>query len=75
MLWGLLNLGTNVAMLRVPVTYRDHIKLHDPWRLHVADSRVIVEAPPIRAGFPPAIRSDELVSHVIRGWSPLHTPC
>jgi hypothetical protein len=68
-LWGLLNLGTTVAVLRVPVTYRYHIKLHDPWMLRVTGDRVIVEAPPIRASLPPAIHTDELVSHVMRGWA------
>ena len=27
LLWGWIDLGTNVALLRVPVTYRYHIKL------------------------------------------------
>ena len=42
-LWGLLNLGTSLAVLRVPVTYRYHLKLQDPWRLRVVGERIIVE--------------------------------
>jgi hypothetical protein len=68
-LWGLLDLGTSLAVLRVPVTYRYHLKLHDPWRLRVVGERITVEAPPIRASLPPAIHTDEMAQHAIRGWA------
>ena len=68
-LWGLLNLGTSVALLRVPVSYRYHIRLHDPWRLRVVGHRVMVHAPRLQTSLPPALHTDELVRHVLRGWA------
>ena len=44
-LWGFIDLGTNVARLRVPVTYRYHLRLADPWRLEVQGNSLIVHAP------------------------------
>ena len=38
LLWGWLDLGTNVASLRVPVTYRYHLRLSDSWKLDVQGS-------------------------------------
>ncbi|MFM2294337.1 MAG: hypothetical protein RLZZ350_750 [Verrucomicrobiota bacterium] len=32
-LWGFLDMGTNVAQVRVPVTYRYHVQLRDAWQL------------------------------------------
>ena len=67
-LWGLLDLGTNTAQLRLPVTYRYHLRLADPWRLEVQDSHLIVHAPLLRASLPPAIHTDEMEAHAERGW-------
>lgn len=69
LLWGLVDLGTNVAVLRVPVTYRYHIRLYDRWKLRVDGNRLTVEAPLIRASMPPAIHTDEMISHAVRGWA------
>ena len=67
-LWGLLDLGTNTAQLRLPVTYRYHLRLADPWRLEVQGSHLIVHAPLLRASLPPAIHTDEREAHAERGW-------
>lgn len=62
------SLGTNVAQLRLPVTYRYHLRLADPWRLEVQGSHLIVHAPLLRASLPPAIHTDEMEAHAERGW-------
>jgi len=67
-LWGWLSLGTNVARLRAPITYRYHLRLADPWRLEVQDKHLIVHAPVLRASLPPAIHTDELEVQTERGW-------
>ena len=35
-LWGLLSLGSTVSQIHVPVTYRYHVELADPWRVEVS---------------------------------------
>ena len=53
--WDLIPLGTTTAEIRVPVTYRYHIRLDEPWRLEVSGQNCIVHAPRIRPTLPPAI--------------------
>jgi hypothetical protein len=62
------SLGTNVARLRLPVTYRYHLRLADPWRLEVQGQHLIVHAPPLRPSLPPAVHTDDLEAQVERGW-------
>ena len=68
LLWGWLDLGTNVASLRVPVTYRYHLRFSDPWKLDVRGGTVLVRPPPLRASLPPAFHSDGLEVRTQRGW-------
>ena len=68
LLWGWLDLGTNVASLRVPVTYRYHLRLHEAWKLDVRGGTVLVRPPPLRASLPPAFHSDGLEVRTQRGW-------
>ncbi len=67
-LWGLLDLGTNVAQVSVPVTYRYHLQLRDVWRLEPRGQMVRVVAPTFQAALPPAIHTDELQRLSVRGW-------
>jgi hypothetical protein len=67
-LFDLVDLGTNVTSLRVPATYRYHLRLDDPWRLETRDRTCVVEAPALRATLPPAIHTDRLESRAERGW-------
>ncbi len=67
-LWGWVDLGTNVAQVRVPVTYRYHIRLREPWELRVSGQTVQVHAPIIRASLPPAIHTDQIERLSVRGW-------
>lgn len=62
------SLGTNTARLRLPVTYRYHLRLADPWRLEVQGQHLIVHAPPLRPSLPPAVHTDGLQAHTERGW-------
>ncbi len=61
-------LGATVSEIRVPVTYRYHLRLDDPWRLEVNEQNCIVHAPPIRATLPPAIDTAGLERRSSRGW-------
>ena len=67
-LWGLVNLGTNVAQVSVPVSYRFHIHMRDAWKLDTQDNRVIVHAPMLRPALPPAIYTHEMQRLEQRGW-------
>jgi len=68
-LWGRVNLGTSHAEIRVPVTYRYHILLTDPWQLHVDGNVLTVDVPPLRASQPPAIHTDRMQKDSGRGWA------
>lgn len=67
-LFDLIDLGTNAAEIRAPVTYRYHLRLDDPWRLDVRDQACLVHAPRLRATQPPAIHTDRLEQRSSRGW-------
>lgn len=66
--WDYLNLGTTVAEVRVPVTYRYHVQLEDTWKLDVKDSVCVVTAPRIRPTQPPAIHTHRIEKFSSRGW-------
>lgn len=68
LLWGLVDLGANVVQVRVPVTYRYHIRLREPWELKVRGETVLVHAPVLRASLPPAIHTDQVERLSKRGW-------
>lgn len=63
-----LDLGTNLASIRVPVTYRYHIRLYDSWRLEIEAGTLRVTSPKIEASLPPGIHTDQLEQHSVRGW-------
>lgn len=66
--WGLLDLGTNVVQIRVPVTYRYHVQLYETWNLELRGNTLLVLAPKLRASQPPAIHTDEMEERTSRGW-------
>lgn len=66
--YDLLPLGTNVTEIRVPVTYRYHLRLDDAWRLEVRERVCLVRAPSVRPTLPPAIHTDRLERRSERGW-------
>jgi hypothetical protein len=67
--WDTLYLGTTVSEIRVPVTYRYHIRLSDPWELAARDRVCLVRAPALRPSQPPAIHTDRMVKSTERGWA------
>lgn len=68
-LWGWLDLGTTVAEIRVPVTFRYHLKLSEAWRLTTRGNVCVVQAPRIRPSLPPAIHTDRLEKSSQSGWA------
>ncbi len=68
-LWGLVDLGTNIVQISVPVTYRYQVPLRDVWKLETRGQQVIVQAPALRVALPPAIHTNELVVLSARGWA------
>jgi len=66
--FDLVPLGTNVTEIRVPVTYRYHVRFDEPWHLDVRDRVCLVGAPRLRATLPPALHTDRMEKHGERGW-------
>ena len=59
--WDTIYLGTTVSEIRVPATFRYHIRLSDPWRLAAKDKVCIVLAPAIRPSLPTAIDTSQML--------------
>jgi hypothetical protein len=66
--FDLVPLGTTISEIRVPVTYRYHLRLDEEWTLAVADGTCVVHAPPIRPSLPPAIHTDRMEKRSASGW-------
>ena len=66
--WGLVDLGTSIVQIQVPVTYRYHLCLRDQWHLELQHQRLTVHAPGIRPSLPPAIHTDQMQCLTVRGW-------
>ena len=61
--------GTTTTEIRVPVTYRYHLRMRDPWRLDVVNGVCIVHAPDIRPSQPPSIHTDKMEKSSNEGWA------
>jgi len=66
--FDLVPLGATISEIRVPVTYRYHLRFDEEWRLTVADGACVVHAPPIRPTLPPAIHTDRMEKRSESGW-------
>jgi len=66
--WDLIPLGTTVTEVRVPATYRYHLRLDEPWLLEVNGQSCVVHAPAIRPTLPPAIDTGRMEKFSERGW-------
>jgi hypothetical protein len=66
--WDLLPLGTTSVEIRVPVTYRYHLRLDDRWTVTVADGVCRVAAPALRPSLPPAIHTDRIERRIDESW-------
>lgn len=67
--WDLIYLGTTVAEIRVPATFRYHVRLSDDWRLETRGQVCLVSAPPLRPSLPPAIHTDRMEKFAENGWA------
>lgn len=67
--WNTIPLGKTVSEIRVPVTYRYHLRLADPWLIEVSGQTCVVTAPQIRPSLPPAIHTDRMEKHSEAGWA------
>lgn len=67
--WNYVSLGTTVAEISVPVTYRYHLRLEESWRLEVSNQTCLVTAPPIRPTLPPSIDTGQMVKSSRNGWA------
>ena len=67
--WGYLPASTTTAEIRVPVTYRYHLRLSDPWHLATRGNICIVQAPQFQASLPPAIDTGRMEKRVEGGWA------
>ncbi len=67
-LWDKVSLGTTVTEIKVPVTYRYHLRLDDPWQLEVSGRICLVRAPAIRPSQPPAIHTDRMSKRAQEDW-------
>jgi hypothetical protein len=65
---NLLYLGTTVSEIRVPVVYRYHIRLSDPWQITMQGSRCEIRCPPLRPTLPPALRTEAMEKKSEAGW-------
>ncbi len=63
-----ISLGTTVSEIRVPVTYRYHIRLSDRWKLSTHGTVCSVIAPSLRPSLPPAIHTDRMEKQTAAGW-------
>ena len=68
-LWDSVSLGTTVTEIKVPATFRYHIKLSDHWKLEVREQQCIVIAPALKATVPVAIHTNEIEKHSDEGWA------
>src|SRR5215470_18457294 len=66
--FDLVPLGTTISEIRVPVTYRYHVRLDDAWHLDVHESVCLVRAPQLRPTVPPAIHTDGMEKRSEEGW-------
>ena len=67
--WDMFYLGKTVSEISVPVTYRYHLNLRDPWKLDVTGNTCVVRAPAIRPSLPPAIHTDRMQKRSEAGWA------
>ena len=66
--WDLVDLGTTTVEIRVPVTYRYHVRLDGEWTVEIEDGFCRVLAPDLRPSLPPAIHTDRIERRVAESW-------
>ena len=66
--WDLVPLGRTTVEIRVPVTWRYHLSLAEPWSVVVEGNACRVLAPALRPSLPPAIHTGRLERRVESDW-------
>jgi hypothetical protein len=66
--WDLVPLGTTTVEVRVPVTYRYHVRLDEDWSVVVEDGFCRVQVPALRASQPPAIHTHRIERRAESSW-------
>ncbi len=67
-LWDWVSLGETASEIRVPVTYRYHLRLADTWQVDISEQTIVVHAPAIRASLPPAIDTETMTKRTEQSW-------
>lgn len=67
-LWDQFSLGVATSEIRVPVTYRYHLRIQEDWHLEIDGSVCTVRAPAIRPSLPPAIHTDGMEKRSDLDW-------
>jgi hypothetical protein len=67
--WDMVSLGTTVAEIRVPATYRYNLRLSDKWLLTCRSNVCLVLAPQIRPSLPVAIDTGKMEKRSESGWA------
>lgn len=67
-LWDQFSLGVATSEIRVPVTYRYHLRIRDRWDLTIDGTVCTVRAPLIRPSLPPAIHTDGMEKRSDLDW-------
>jgi hypothetical protein len=66
--WDLVPLGTTTVEIRVPVTYRYHVRLDEKWSVVVEDGFCRVEAPALQPSQPPALHTHRIERRTESSW-------
>lgn len=67
-LWDTFSLGVTTTEIRVPVTYRYHLRLDDSWYLEIRGPVCYVRSPSVRPSLPPAIHTDRMEKRSEQSW-------
>lgn len=67
-LWDMITLGETLTEIRVPVIYRYHLELDDPWEVEIVDNICFVKAPKIKPSQPPAIQTKGIEKRIETEW-------
>lgn len=67
--WGLIDTGTTVSEIDVPVLFRYHVPLAREWPIRCSREVCVVRAEAIAPTLPPAIYTDEMRKRTASGWA------
>lgn len=68
-LWGLVDTGTTVSEIDVPVLFRYHVPLAKEWPVRCSPELCVVRADAIVPTLPPAIYTGEMRKRTTSGWA------